>query len=107
MSLTSDNFEKIKDGTKTIECRLLDQKRELLKTGDQIEFKDAASEARNISTKIVAIHKFPSFLELLNHFPITSFGASNRDDLLMALKGFYTEQDEKEYGVVGIEIEIV
>ena len=38
MSLNNRPFKSIKEGTKTIELRLNDEKRSLLKVGDEIEF---------------------------------------------------------------------
>lgn len=38
MKLNESPFERIKDGTKTIEFRLYDEKRRQIKIGDQIEF---------------------------------------------------------------------
>lgn len=38
MSLQSEPFEKIRDGKKTIELRLFDEKRKTIQLGDSIEF---------------------------------------------------------------------
>ena len=38
MNLNNRPFKSIKEGTKTIELRLNDEKRSLLKVGDEIEF---------------------------------------------------------------------
>ena len=38
MKLLESPFERIKNGTKTIEFRLFDEKRKQIKIGDQIEF---------------------------------------------------------------------
>ena len=38
MKLTEVPFEEIKNGTKTIEFRLYDEKRQQIKLGDKIEF---------------------------------------------------------------------
>ena len=43
MKLYSVPFKKIKDGTKTIEMRLNDDKRKLINIGDTIEFKNIES----------------------------------------------------------------
>ena len=107
MSLVTEYFQKIKSGTKTIECRLYDEKRKLLKAGDQIEFSDAQNSAEKIMAEIIALHTYPTFAELLNHFPIVSFGADSKEDFLVALKKFYSDEDEKKYGIVGIEIKLI
>lgn len=104
MKLATEYFQKIKNGTKTIECRLRDEKRKLLNVGDMIEFSDTQNDTDKITAKIVALHTYPSFSELLNHFPIASFGAENKEDFLAVLKRFYSNEDEEKYGVVGIEI---
>jgi ASC-1-like (ASCH) protein len=104
MRLAAEYFEKIKNGSKTIECRLYDEKRKILNVGDAIEFTNAQNESDKILTKIVALHVFPSFSELLDQFPISSFGANDKQEFLGVLKGFYSDEDEKKYGVVGIEV---
>ena len=38
MKLNESPFERMKNGTKTIEFRLYDEKRKQIKVGDQIEF---------------------------------------------------------------------
>ena len=38
MKLLEDPFDRIKNGIKTIEFRLFDEKRRLIKIGDKIEF---------------------------------------------------------------------
>ena len=40
MRLEEDSFQAIKEGRKTIEMRLNDEKRSLIKEGDSILFKD-------------------------------------------------------------------
>jgi ASC-1-like (ASCH) protein len=106
MRLATEYFEKIKGGTKTIECRLYDEKRKELKVGDVIEFSDTQNEPDKIMSEIIALHPFPSFSELLDHFPIASFGGESKEQFLSALKKFYSDEDEKKYGVVGIEIKL-
>lgn len=107
MKLATEYFQKIKNGIKTIECRLYDEKRRLLNVGDKIEFSDAQNDADKITVEIVALHTYPFFSELLDHFPITSFGAENKEDFLAVLKKFYPHEEEKKYGVVGIEMKLL
>lgn len=107
MRLATEYFEKIKSGTKIIECRLYDEKRKELQIGDTIEFSDAHNEQNKMASKIIALHQFPSFYELLDHFPIASFGGENKEQFLSVLKKFYSDEDEKKYGVIGIEIKLI
>lgn len=107
MRLATEYFDKIENGTKTIECRLYDEKRKELKIGDVIEFSDAQDPRKKISSKIIGLHCFPSFSALLDHFPIASFGGGTKEQMLSALKKFYSDEDEKKWGVVGIEVRLV
>jgi ASC-1-like (ASCH) protein len=71
-----------------------------------IKFSDAQNEQNGITSEVTALHPFPSFSELLDHFPIASFGGESKEQFLSALKKFYSDEDEKKYGVVGIEIKL-
>jgi len=107
MKLATEYFQKIKNGTKTIECRLYDEKRKLLSIGDKIEFSDTQDNTDIITAEIVALHIFPTFSELLDNFPIATFGEGNKEYLLAALKKFYSSEDEKKNGVIGIGIKLL
>jgi ASC-1-like (ASCH) protein len=100
MRLATEYFEKIKNGTKTIECRLFDDKRKLLKVGDHIEFSDTKNEQNKVMSEIIALHEADSFSELLDRSPIAQFGGDTKEQ-------FYSDKDEKKFGVVGIEIKLV
>lgn len=107
MGLATNYFDMIKNGTKTIECRLFDDKRKELQIGDIIEFSDAQDSNRKTRTKIIKIHRFESFHELLIAFPIHMFGGENQEQFLGELRKFYSEEKEREFGVVGIEIALI
>ena len=49
MKLNNGPFERIKNGTKTIELRLNDEKRQLLKIKDLIEFTNRTNDEKNTS----------------------------------------------------------
>lgn len=67
MNLNNRPFKSIKEGTKTIELRLNDEKRSLLKVGDEIEFTNRDTNEK-LSVDIINLHKYPSFKELYKHF---------------------------------------
>jgi ASC-1-like (ASCH) protein len=105
MRLKSEHFKLVQTGKKIVECRLYDDKRKQLHVGDHIEFTDAKTDGKKVMTRVMALHQFPNFIELLDHFPISSFGGKNKDELLSELRDIYSEEDEKKFGVLGIEIE--
>jgi len=107
MRLATEYFQKIANGTKAIECRLWDEKRQQLKAGDEIEFSDTNDEQKKAKTRIVALHRAASFAELLDQFPINKFGSESKEQMLAALKKFYSDEEEKKFGVVGIEVKLI
>ena len=61
MKLQLSPFEKIKSGSKTIELRLYDEKRQKVKIGDFIEFTCLDDATQKIQTKVTALHRYSSF----------------------------------------------
>lgn len=67
MRLHNEPFVLIKNGTKTIELRLNDEKRRQIKVGDTITFTNRSNNEQ-ISTVVINLHKYDSFEELYKHF---------------------------------------
>lgn len=107
MSLHPKYFEKIKDESKTIECRLFDEKRRILKIGDIIEFSSTSDHDNTVKTEIVELLKYPTFQDLIADFPAVSFGNENKSDVLDDLHKFYTLDQEKKYSVIGISVKLI
>ncbi len=62
MRLVDFAFKAIKNRDKDIEIRLNDEKRQLIKVGDIIEFEHIDTK-EIIKTKVVNLHKFKEFNE--------------------------------------------
>ena len=107
MRLHNDPFLKIKGGTKTIEMRLYDDKRRLIKENDIIEFTNRANNEK-ICSKVIKLHIFNSFEELYKHFSKISLGY-NEDEIANPkdMKLYYSKEEQDKYGVVGIEIKLI
>ena len=104
MKLNNSPYEKIKKCTKTIELRLNDEKRQLLKEKDLIEFTNRETSEQML-VEIVKLHHYPSFEELYKHFDKVSMGY--KDDEIADPKDmekYYSKEEQQKYGVVGIEI---
>ena len=106
MKLNEEPFEKIKNGSKTIELRLYDEKRRKIKVGDMIRF---MSKTDKLAATVKALHIFKNFEKLYAALPLDKCGYSadelptaSPDDMLE----YYTKEQIKKYGVVGIEIEV-
>ena len=104
MNLNNRPFKSIKEGTKTIELRLNDDKRSLLKVGDEIEFTNRDTNEK-LSVDIINLHKYPSFEELYKHFDKVEMGY-NKDDIAEPkdMEAYYSKEEQNKYGVLGIEI---
>lgn len=63
MQLTPSPFQMIKEGTKTIELRLFDEKRRKIQIGDIIEFSNTET-GEKIGAKVSAQYVFDSFESL-------------------------------------------
>lgn len=110
MKLHADPFEKIAGGIKNIELRLYDEKRRLIKVGDEIEFIHSKNPSRALRCRVTAMHVFSSFEELYASLPLLKCGYTEEDidtadpsDMDL----YYTKEQQAQCGVVGIEIELV
>ena len=107
MNLQPKYYDFIKDGTKRIELRLYDEKRQKIKLGDEIEF--SKSETEKFKAKVIGLIRYQSFEDLFKDFPIEILAdkTMTKNELLNVLSEFYTEEKQREFGVVGIRIKII
>ncbi len=108
MKLFKEPFDMIKNGQKTIELRLFDEKRRLVKPHDIITFSCTENKSDIIRAEVIDIHVFGSFKELYENLPLEKCGyhkgeKADPDDMLK----YYTREKESEYGVVGIEVKVI
>lgn len=108
MKLKDKPFELIRDGKKTIELRLYDEKRRMVAVGDEIEFTKMTDETQKITIKVVALHLFDSFESLYKSLPLEKCGYDG-DSIKTAsaadMNEYYSIEEQQKYGVVGIEFE--
>lgn len=108
MHLRETPFLQIWNGTKTIELRLYDEKRQRLSVGDCLRFENEKGD-REITVKIIALHRFKSFLELYKTLPLEKCGYLGNEEkaCYKDMEAYYSEEEQKLYGVVGIEFELI
>lgn len=104
MKLNDDPFERIKNGTKTIEFRLYDEKRRKVKIGDKIEFSKLPDLQEKILVDVLDLYTEPSFEELFEKLYEDKELAKQKAN---AMYEIYSSENEKKYGVVGIKIKLV
>lgn len=105
MKLRAAPFEKIKNGSKTIELRLNDEKRQKVQVGDFIEFSCLDEPKQKIQTLVTVLQHFSSFAELYNSLPKEKLGyAVSETSSPDHMDEYYTREDQERYGVLGIEL---
>lgn len=109
MRLNAQPFDMIKQGIKTIELRLYDDKRKMIRVGDEIEFTNSTAPDLSLCCRVVALHKFSSFEELYGALPLLKCGYTDSDISTASpndMDVYYPKEKQIEYGVIGIEIEV-
>ncbi len=106
MNLVPSAFRKIADGSKTIELRLNDEKRQRINVEDTVVF-DCSSTKDIITAQISGLHKFSNFKELYNALPLEKCGytvAELDTAHYTDMEQYYTKEQIKKYGALGIEL---
>lgn len=107
MKLQNGPFEMIKCGRKTIEMRLLDDKRKKINIGDIIEFVNQNNN-EIIKAKVIDLHKFNTFEELYANFDKVTLGYEDDEEAIpYDMQKYYDKEKIDKYGVIGIEIEMI
>ena len=104
MSVKEEYYNMLKSGKKTIELRLFDDKRQLIKIGDIIEFHNGSDEDDNFQAKVIGLHRANNFEELCKKIKIGNAGFEDKDYLMKILEEFYPIEKQNKNGVVGIEV---
>ena len=101
MKLKESPFERIKNGTKTIEFRLYDEKRQQIKIGDKIEFSKLPDLQEKLLVDVVELYKEDNFENLFRKL------FTDEEEIKEKTKSmyqYYSREKEKQYGVLGIKI---
>lgn len=107
MHLDAAPFAAIADGRKTIELRLYDAKRRRMQVGDVVQF---VGEQGSLTAQILALHVFADFAELYSRLDLTRCGYTT-SQLPFAhpsdMEAYYSTDQQREWGVVGIEFRLM
>lgn len=109
MKLQQKYYDFIKRGTKRIEIRLFDEKRQKIKIGDTIKFLKEDNQDESFEVKVIGLLRYNSFEDMFKDFDISvlSDKSMTKDELISALEKFYTKEKQAQYGVLGIRIELL
>lgn len=110
MNLHAGPFDGIQSGSKTIELRLYDEKRRLIRVGDTLVFTHSDDAAQTCTATVTALHIFSDFAALYAALPLERCGYLP-EELATAspadMNVYYSAEKQAKYGVVGIELEVV
>ena len=107
LKLQPKYFDYINNGTKRIELRLYDDKRQKINVGDTIIFRREPELEITMKVKVIGLLRYNTFEDLFNDFDIEVLADASmtKQELLDVLEEFYTPEKQKQYGVLGIRIE--
>ncbi len=110
MNLKPRPFEMIAKGYKTIELRLMDEKRREISVGDTIVFTNTANPSAQLLCLVTKLHPFPNFAELYRALPLDRCGylpeelpTAAPEDMLL----YYPAEKQQKHGVLAIEIQVI
>ena len=110
MNLTPSPLKMIREGTKTIELRLLDEKRKDISVGDTIVFNNTEDEKDSLCVMVEDLFVFDSFEELYANLPLLECGYTEEDIDSASpedMEAYYSKEKQAQYGVVGIKVKSI
>lgn len=109
MKLQPKYFDFILNGTKRIELRLNDEKRQIIKINDIVTFVKEPELTETFEAKVIGLLNYSSFDELFKDFDISTLADSSmtKEELISVLQEFYTPEKQTQFGVLGIKLELI
>lgn len=110
MHLNATAFSAVRAGTKTIEVRLNDPKRQQLQVGDTITFVSLADSKQQMTTRVVSLRRFTTFAQLYQQYPHEAVGSLATDSLAQMVAETYetyTPEREQQWGALAIGVRLV
>ncbi|MEO2241417.1 MAG: ASCH domain-containing protein [Euryarchaeota archaeon] len=100
MGLEEEYLELIKEGKKTVEGRVKDDKRVRIKPGDKILFN------RRLLVEVVDVREYDSFEEMLREEGLENVlpNVDSIEEGVEVYRRFYSSGKEKMFGVLAIEV---
>lgn len=107
MGIYDNFFSSIKEGKKTIEVRLNDEKRRKIKVGDTIKFISLPSKNETLHVLVMALRKYDTFEAMYHDIPFKAFDCEGwtMKEMLDGTYEIYTPEQEKQWGTLAITIQ--
>jgi len=99
-------FEEMKSGSKKVELRLNDEKRQKINLGDTIIFCKRPECVEKIEVRVAGLDKYKTIKELVEATPLEYWGPRfHGKQQLLNHSWHYSEEKIKKYGLLAIRIE--
>ncbi len=107
MNLNPAPFNAIQCGSKTVEMRLNDEKRQLISYGDFIKFSNTES-GEELLVKVLDRLVYPSFTELYSAHDKISIGYKENENADPSdMLEYYPKERVEKYGALALIIELI
>ena len=110
MKLNPAPMKMFREGHKTIELRLYDEKRKKISVGDTIKFINTRDVTDTLNVTVEKVFVFNSFDELYKSLPLLECGYT-QDNIDRAspcdMEMYYPEEKQNRHGVVGIKVSVI
>lgn len=106
MGLYGEYFSSIKEGKKTVEVRLNDEKRREIKVGDTIEFIRVPEKNETLQVQVTSLKEYATFEVMYKEIPFKAFDCEGwtMKEMIDGTYEIYTPEQEKEWGTLAITI---
>lgn len=106
MGLYGEYFTSIKEGKKTVEVRLNDEKRREIKVGDTIEFIKVPEKNETLKVQVTRLRTYVTFEAMYKEIPFSEFGCEGwtMKEMIDGTYEIYSHDQEKEWGTLAITI---
>nr|WP_285851446.1 ASCH domain-containing protein [Sporosarcina aquimarina] len=106
MGLFGEYFHAIKEGKKTVEVRLNDEKRRKIKVGDLIEFLKVPQQDEILRVQVLDLRSYDTFEKMYNDIPLKDFDCEcwTMKQMIDGTNEIYTPEQEKEWGTLAFMI---
>jgi len=106
LQLATEPYEAIIGGMKTIESRLYNEKRQLIKLDDKLVFTNREDTRQTVTVRVIGLLRYNTFHDLFSHNIPTKFGGQSVEWLENQINEFYSLENQQQDGVIGIEFEL-
>ena len=109
MKLNPSPFKKMASGRKTVELRLFDDNRRKIDICVRVIFTNLEDPEQKIAVKVISLHLYATFEVLFRDIPPEKCGndaTETPEKAAAGMKKYYSDDQIKRYGVLGIEIEL-